>query len=150
MEQEQSLACGTMKGSLPGACADLVFPYVPMQCGTEDHYDQKQALENGTLFPGLNLPFFKATKAAMNCDNTALCELMALNFAITELNLYLDTHYNDHEARELFHSYVKLFQEGKRLYEQQYGPLQVTETSMSSYDWISDPWPWDKTKGGNT
>ncbi len=33
----------------------------------------------------------------MNCDNTALCELMALSFAITELGLYLDTHQNDKE-----------------------------------------------------
>ncbi len=146
--QEKDLDCGTMEGTLPGKCADMVFPYVPMQRGTADHYEQKQALENGTLFPGLDLPFFKATKAAMNCDDTALCELMALNFAITELNLYLDTHYNDFEARDLFNNYVKLFKEGKRLYEQEHGPLQVTEIPLGAYTWISDPWPWDK-KGGN-
>lgn len=146
--QDNDLICGTMEGTLPGTCADMVFPYVAMQRGVTDHYDQKKALETGTLFPGLDLPFFKATKAAMNCDNTALCELMALNFAITELNLYLDVHFNDFEARELFIKYVQLFKEGKRIYEQKYGPLQVTETPGESFTWISDPWPWDK-KGGN-
>ena len=45
----------------------------------------------------------------------ALAELMALDFAIDELGLYLDTHPNDSEALELFNSYIKLAQQGLSL-----------------------------------
>ena len=89
MENMRPNCCPTMEGSLPGKCANMVFPYVPMQCDSPERYDAQEGLAAGTLFPGLNLPFFKAIRSRMNCDNRALCELMALDFAITELALYL-------------------------------------------------------------
>ena len=108
MENTNPNACSAMEGGLPGKCANLAFPYIAMQGMNAERYDQAQALAAGTLFPGLNLPFFKAVKSKMNCDNTALCELMALSFAITELGLYLDTHQNDNEALALYTDYVSL------------------------------------------
>ena len=48
--------CGTMDGSLPGKCASMVFPYIPMQGMSPDRYDQREALANGTLFPGRQVP----------------------------------------------------------------------------------------------
>ena len=113
-----------------------------------ERYDQAQALAAGTLFPGLNLPFFKAVKSKMNCDNTALCELMALSFAITELGLYLDTHQNDKEALALYTDYVSLAKEGKKRYEAAYGPLQQTSVTTAGYTWLNNPWPWE-LEGGN-
>lgn len=106
-------ACGVMEGSLPGKCAGMAFPYIPMQENSAERYDQTQALAAGTLFPGLNLPFFRAVKSKMNCPNNALCELMALGFTINELGLYLDTHQNDKEALALYLDYVKLAKEGR-------------------------------------
>ena len=44
--------CGTMP-----ACAPLAVPYVPFQQDAPQKYSQSDALSNGTLFPGLNLPF---------------------------------------------------------------------------------------------
>ena len=64
-------ACGVMEGSLPGHCANLAFPYIPMQGSSAERYSQEQALAAGTLFPGLNLPFFRAVKSKMNCPNDA-------------------------------------------------------------------------------
>ena len=75
-------ACVVMEGSMPGTCANLAFPYIPMQNKNAQRYDAADALAAGTLFPGLNLPFFKAVKSRMNTDNPPLCELMALGFAI--------------------------------------------------------------------
>ena len=89
-----------MDGRLPGKCASMVFPYVPMQTNNPQVYEQTEGLENGTLFPGLNLPFQKEIKARLNCNNAPLCELMALDFAVVELGLYLDTHKEDQEAFE--------------------------------------------------
>lgn len=141
-------ACGTGEGSLPGKCANLAFPYIPMQNPGAERYDQSQALAAGTLFPGLNLPFFRAVKSKMNCPNDALCELMALGFTITELGMYLDTHQNDKEALALYVDYVNLFQEGRKHYEAAYGPLQQTGVTAAGYTWLNDPWPWELMEGG--
>ena len=143
MENSNTGACGVMEGALPGKCASLVFPYIPMQGSSAGTYDQAMALETGTLFPGLNLPFFKATKSKMNCDNTALCELMALGFAVTELGLYLDTHKDDKEALDLYLNYAALLREGTAKYEKSYGPLRQTSVTEAGYTWVNGPWPWE-------
>ena len=140
-------ACGVMEGSMPGTCANLAFPYIPMQNKNAQRYDAADALAAGTLFPGLNLPFFKAVKSRMNTDNTPLCELMALGFAINELGLYLDTHPDDSEALTLYTRYVQLFQEGRSRYESMYGPLQQTAVTEAGYTWLNDPWPWEYEGG---
>lgn len=114
MENKTSVACDVTEGSLPGTCASMVFPYVAMQGENPQRYNQKDALAVGTLFPGLHLPSFKETQKRMQCNNTALCELMALEFAINELGLYLDTHRNDKEALQFYTNYVTLAKEGRQ------------------------------------
>lgn len=141
-------SCGTSDGSLPGKCASLAFPYIPIQGYNPELYDQSAALAAGTLFPGLNLPFFRAVKSKMNCDNNALCELMALSFALTELGLYLDTHKDDRDALRLFTEYSALAKEGRKRYESMYGPLrQSAVNEINGWNWINDPWPWDPEGG---
>ena len=138
-----------MEGSLPGKCSNLVFPYVAMQCESSERYDAQEGLATGTLFPGLNLPFFKAIRSRMNCDNRALCELMALSFAITELGLYLDTHKDDREALRLYREYAELANEGKKRYEATYGPLMQKNAgdAQSGWNWLDSPWPWEYEGG---
>ena len=139
--------CGPMEGSLPGKCASMAFPYIPMQNDNPVRYSQQDALQNGTLFPGLNLPFHAEINARAPAGNPALVELMALDFAIDELGLYLVTHANDVEALNLYWSYIKLANEGRVKYEKMYGRLLQTDMTGNSYTWIKDPWPWDE--GGN-
>ena len=81
----------------------------------------------------------------MNKD-TLMREIMALDFALADLKLYLDTHPNDEKTIEL---YNKVAAKGKELfntYQSLYGPL-IAETytgSVGSWDWIDSPWPWNK------
>ena len=140
-------ACRNADGSLPGKCAALAFPYVAMQQNDPKRYGQKEALQQGTLFPGLNLPFHKELKSRFPAANTPLSELMALDFAIDELGLYLTTHADDEEVLKLYWSYVKLAQEGRKKYQETYGPLLQTDLTPGSYKWLNDPWPWEQ--GGN-
>lgn len=70
-------------------------------------------LAAGTLFPGLDLPFHKELKSRFPAANTALSELMALDFAIDELGLYLVTHAEDQEVLALYWEYIRLAQEGE-------------------------------------
>lgn len=145
--EQNKPACGVGQGSLPG-CAQLAFPYIPMQENNPTRYSQMEALETGTLFPGLNLPFKAAIQARTKLANTALVELMALSFAVDELGLYLTTHAQDREALELYWSYVKLLKEGQEKYQKMHGPLLQTDlTPEDGYAWLRDPWPWDF--GGN-
>ena len=145
---ETSAACGTGQGTLPGRCASLAFPYIPMQESNPVRFSRTEALQTGTLFPGLDLPFKAAIQAKTKLANTALVELMALDFAIKELNLYLDTHADDQEVLQLYWSYLKLANEGREKYQKMYGPLQSSDlTPEDGYAWLRDPWPWDL--GGN-
>ena len=142
-------SCGVNEGSLPGACAPMVFPYVPVQGKNPVRFSRMEALQTGTLFPGLDLPFKKAIQAKNKLENTAMVELMALDFAIDELGLYLVTHADDQEALQLYWSYIKLAEEGRKKYQQMYGPLLQTDlTPEEGYAWLKDPWPWEK--GGNS
>ena len=139
--------CRNGCGRLPGRCGAMVFPFVAMQPESTRRYGQQEALREGTLFPGLNLPFHRELKSRFPAVNTALSELMALDFAIKELGLYLDTHREDEEALALFRSYVDLSREGRQKYVETYGPLMQTELPGEGYRWLDDPWPWEK--GGN-
>lgn len=139
--------CRDADGSLPGRCAPLAFPYVPVQKKNPARYDNREALQQGTLFPGLNLPFHRELTSRFPAGNTALSELMALDFAIDELGLYLVTHADDREALELYRNYIRMAREGRARYEKEYGPLTQTAVTPDGYAWLNDPWPWDE--GGN-
>lgn len=136
-------SCGVGSGELPGVCAPLAFPYIPMQENDPPRYAQNDAMRAGTLFPGLDLPFHQEIQSRFPAANTALTELMALDFAISELGLYLTTHKDDAEALELYWSYVRLGQQGREKYVEQYGPLCLTDLTPGSFKWLNDPWPWD-------
>ena len=129
--------------------APLANPYVPFQLESPPKYEPRKALIRGTLFPGLDLPFKEAIQARTKMANTALVELMALDFAVDELGLYLVTHKEDQEVLQLYWSYVKLAKEGREKYQKLYGPLLQTDlTPEDGYAWLKDPWPWDV--GGNS
>ena len=76
--------CGYKYGSLPGACAPLAMAYVPMQQAATPAYDPDEALQRGTLFPGLDLPFMNMVNTG-GMGDTPLCELMSLTFVADEL-----------------------------------------------------------------
>ncbi len=47
-------------------------------------YDKREALQQGTLFPGLDTPFHREMKSRFPAVNNALSELMALDFAVDD------------------------------------------------------------------
>lgn len=150
MNQDQnrpSAVCPDGSGTMP-SCAPLAVPYVPFQQKNPKKYDKTAALSNGTLFPGLNLPFHLKTEA-ISVGNAPLAELQALCFVIAELGLYLDTHCDDAEAFALFQEYVALERDGRKRYEALFGPItQAAAADSSCYTWLNDPWPWEMSKGG--
>lgn len=144
MDRSRRTGCDDKQGSLP-ACGKLAAAYVPMQQSAEPKYKSADALARGTLFPGLDLPWKNVYNAnAGPMANTPLGELMALNFVVQELGLYLDTHCDDEEALALYTDYVKLLEAGRKTYAATYGPITQTQvTASGGYSWICDPWPWE-------
>lgn len=76
-----------------------------------------------------------------------LFQLMAYSFAINDFNLYLDLHPDDGEAYQLFKKYVNEKNELEVRYVERFGPICVTETQGTNFNWIMDPWPWEKMGG---
>ena len=77
--------CPDHHGTMP-ACAGLAVPYVPFQQDNPKKYSQNDALSNGTLFPGLNLPFHLKVEGS-TLPSSPLTELQALEFVVLELGL---------------------------------------------------------------
>ena len=139
-------SCSYKEGQLP-MCAPLGMSYVPAQKNTDDSYDPNMALVRGTLFPGLDLPFMNVVNKG-KLTGTPLGELMALDFVIKELNLYLDTHKDDEEAFRTLQSTLALYEEGKDRYVKKYGPITIHDLKYAdSFNWLCDPWPWDYSDG---
>ena len=140
--QTTPASCPEPNGTLP-SCAGLAVPYVPFQQNNPQKYAQTEALSNGTLFPGLNLPFRLAVEGS-TLPATPLAELQALEFVVLELNLYLDTHRDDTEAFALFKQFSAMEKAARAAYESKYGPItKETAAAADSYQWLCDPWPWN-------
>lgn len=125
-------------------------------------YSLNEALEEGTVFPNLNLPFFKADKGTSTlkkcCQEAAqgeegkrekmMCEINTVSFALNDLTLYLDTHPDCPKGLSLF---KELLSERLRLlseFAQLFYPLtQISmimgEKPYESYGWGEGPMPWE-------
>lgn len=75
-------------------------------------------------------------------DKILLC-IYEYDSALNDLNLYLDIHPDNMEMYKLF---TKINKERKYyvdLYEERYGPLELTTTDYANYEWLNGPWPFE-------
>ncbi len=134
-----------LEGRLPTR-APLANAFVPFQMENSPKYEARKGLVRGTLFPGLDLPFMGMVNQKEK-PITPMSELQALNFAVQELALYLDTHRDDHEALELYRSYQHMYNRCTEEYKRKHGPMNHFQPSdCEEYDWLDDPWPWEYCK----
>ena len=128
-------------GRMP-ALAPLANPYVPFQMETPPKYDPRKALIRGTMFPGLDLPFMGMVNKTEK-PVTPTTDMQTLSFMIQELALYLDTHREDQEALELYHSYQQMYQKCMQEFTEKCGPMNHRTPIEGPYRWLDDPWPWE-------
>lgn len=74
-------------------------------------------------------------------------KIAAYDFAIVELNLYLDTHPKDKEAHRKLEDYESKSRELREMYEERFGPIVFRESPDNRMKWIKNPWPWDICEG---
>ena len=81
-------------------------------------------------------------EASRCCNKREL--LRAIDFALVETTLYLDSYPDSCEALAYYH---KLLAERQSLaddYAQDCGPLTHRDnTSQTSWQWVKTPWPWE-------
>lgn len=132
-------------GRLPDQ-APLANPYVPFQLENPPKYEARRGLIRGTMYPGLDLPF-QGRVNTKELNVTPLTELQALNFAVQDLQLYLDTHRDDREALQALRAYQQMYRDCREQYERKYGPLnQHGMDDCEEFRWLDDPWPWEYSK----
>lgn len=81
-----------------------------------------------------------------NKKEQQLYKIMALGFAITDLNLYLDLHPEDTESFKKFKFFVKQKDALEEEFVKEYGPLKLEQASGNTFNWVSD-FPWERTGG---
>ena len=76
-----------------------------------------------------------------------LYEIMKYDFVLVDLQLYLDNHPNCTAALEDFNEFSHISKELKERYHEMYGPLMNFGCMDSEipWQWINDPWPWEKS-----
>lgn len=74
-----------------------------------------------------------------------LKELMALDFKLYDLQLYLNTHPFDRDALEMYQELADEAEEARMKYEEMYGPLKaINGATDCEWLWIKNPWPWER------
>ncbi|MBR1592345.1 MAG: spore coat protein CotJB [Ruminococcus sp.] len=81
----------------------------------------------------------------MNEKNRLLAVIKKYDFALKELNLYLDTHPNCRRALSLFNQYRANKDKAVNEYTSKYGSLTAEQNNNSErWAWVDDPWPWER------
>ncbi len=77
-----------------------------------------------------------------------LYKIQIYNFAIRDINLYLDLHPTESNMLNMFLKYNQELEVLKKEFTSLYSPLSINEVKNNNkWTWINNPWPWDK--GGN-
>ena len=113
-------------------------------------YDAKEGFLRGNMFRDLYDPYknmqYKPLKPATERE-ALLYKVMEMDFAVNDLNLYLDLYPEDMEMYEKFKMYTKECIRLKDEYARNFGPLTLEQTNANNYEWMKNPWPWDKSGG---
>lgn len=75
--------------------------------------------------------------------------IRAYQFALYDLELFMNTHPYDRQAQQLRAIYREKLCKLIDAYEQHYGKFIMTKSDVegSWNEWICDPWPWDNQRG---
>lgn len=86
----------------------------------------------------------------MSDKERLLRRLAAIDFAVLEFHIFLDTHPNNEEIANKLEEYNQTARELRDEYEKKYGPITPDAINNNQWAWISNPWPWDNPdNGGN-
>ena len=106
-----------------------------------------EGFNRGNMFEKLysNYKNHKYTLKVDNKRDELLYKIQIYNFALKDLNLYLDINPNETDKLVVFKKYNEELQKLKKEYNSKYSPLEICDVnSTTTWTWINNPWPWDK------
>lgn len=124
---------------------NIINGQVPATSKEVEIYDLKEALKKGNLYPKLYRQYknYVPREIKVNTEREkCLLEIQELDFAINDLNLYLDLFPNDKKAYEIFKKYTDECKKKKEYYTKVFGPLTLSELT-DEYEWSKGVWPWE-------
>ena len=80
-----------------------------------------------------------------------LHQISEMSFAAYDMLLYLDTHPDDVKALSFYQEQCSIRKQLLDDYARQFGPLTMDHACNSpsdSWDWVMQPWPWEKCQKG--
>lgn len=81
----------------------------------------------------------------MNERRDLLCTIQQYDFALYELQLYLNTHPDCASAMRQYKKYKALKQAAVEQFVRLYGPLTAEQSDTENkWNWTENPWPWEK------
>lgn len=113
-------------------------------------YSSMEGFNKGNMFKNIYSKYKNHIyKLKVNSKKDELLyNIQMYNFAMKDMNLYLDIYPDDKNILNNFHNYRKKCDTLKKQYESEYGPLCMSNTlNTEKWTWVNNPWPWDK--GGN-
>ena len=142
----------------------LAIATIPMQQWGE-LYDDKDALDIGNIFKDLNKPFFAASIVMDHHTSDSekpeekksdeqikredmMRKIAQVSFVLDDLTLYLDTHEEQEEAKELYQEKLKEREMLLKEYAAAFNPLTRCQIAdCGSHDdrfcWQKGPMPWE-------
>lgn len=115
----------------------------------------KQSLVNsydgfirGNMYAELYDPYIPSEPFNLMPQNemeALLNKVREYEFALVDLNLYLDTHPEDTEKIKAYNQYLVMEKQAKNDFETKYGPLSLDSETLNSFPWAWEmyPWPWE-------
>jgi hypothetical protein len=130
-------------------------------------YHEEEALNIGTIFYDLNMPFFAAETVLASKSSIAssvkaleknneqvdrenlMTKITQCSFFLDDLTLYLDTHEKDTQAIQLYYKKVNECAELRKQFAQEFYPLTrlcipySMNENDASFCWQDGPMPWE-------
>ena len=98
----------------------------------------EEGFKRGNLFKNLYDEYknYKPRKLVANSEREdLLMQIEENNFAMIELQLYLDIYPNDSNALSLFNKYLNIKKDLVNIYEEKYGPLTI-DSDVQKRSWL--------------
>jgi spore coat protein JB len=81
----------------------------------------------------------------MNNKQALMRKVQEMNFGMIETGLFVDNQPCNQDALEAFEYFRNNYEQVKREYENNYGPLSYSgvKANCGGWSWIDGPWPWE-------
>ena len=81
----------------------------------------------------------------LNQKQQLMRKLMACSFALTEANLYLDSHPTCPMGLAYFKKHKEEFDKIQEEYVKKYGPVNFRQSEGNKkWEWVTEPFPWER------